>query len=52
MDVAIRKVLESPQRKYTEEEAVAMLQRYGILDSDGNITPDFQQIIVKAEEGE
>ena len=50
MDEAIQKVLNSPSKKYTKEEAVEMLQRLGVLDQNGKVTPEYEHIFVRKKE--
>lgn len=46
----LKKIIELPPRKFTKEEARAILVKYGVLDDKGNITPGFKDIFIKKEE--
>lgn len=41
---AVQAVIDSPPKEYTHEEAVALLQRYGVLNEDGALTEEGEQI--------
>ena len=45
----IDKAINSPQKAMTEDDAKSVLQKYGIIDSQGQITPAFKDILTKAE---
>ncbi len=49
---AIQQVLDSPPKKYTKEEAQAMLRKYGVLNADNSVTEEYSHIFVRKEEKE
>ena len=45
--MAVERVISSPPRKYTKQEAQEMLRRYGVLDANNSVTEEYQHIFVK-----
>ena len=43
----IEKILSQPPRKYTKEEARAVLVHLGVVDENGEVTEGFKDIFVK-----
>ena len=49
VSAAIEQVVKSPQKRYTREEARQLLQKYGVLTKDGNVSKAYSHIVVKAD---
>lgn len=47
MRTTIEDILNSPPKVWTKEEAREMLVHLGVLDEDGNIRPQWQDVFVK-----
>ena len=49
MDEVIKRILDSPPKQYTKQEATEMLQRLGVLDDNGEVTPEYNDIFKRKE---
>ena len=47
IDSAVESVISSPQKRYTKQEAQAMLRKYGVLREDNSISEKFRPIFVQ-----
>ena len=45
--LAIERVINAPQRKYTKQEAQDMLRRYGVLTKNNTVSKAYREIIVR-----
>ena len=50
LGMAVERVISSPPKKYTKQEAQALLRKYGVLDANNSVTEEFSHIFVKKAE--
>lgn len=50
VELKIKKVIESGDKKHQKGESIKLLQKYGIIDKNQRVTPRYQEIIVRRTE--